>query len=398
MTRRILILMSKTGGGHRASAEALRDGFQRLYPGAFHIDIIDLLMDYLPWPVKEAPKSYDFLASKAPWLWRLLYEATDEAVTTKALDSTAFRALSRSVERAFVDFKPDLVISVHPLAQHVSLRALRRRRLRIPFVTVITDLVTMHPSWFHSGVDLCFVPTEEAGRRAQRHKLSRDQIRHFGLPLRPAFAYLPERGRGLREQLQMDADLPAVLVYGGGMRAGKVTAIVETLDHALRHAGTPHGQIVVICGRDGKLQPALAAREWSVPLRSLGFVSNMHEWMTACDCIVTKAGPGAIAEAMACGLPLILCSFIPGQEAGNVPYVINHGIGVYSEQPAQIASTVSNWFQEDREQMAQMSARSVELSNPHATFNIVTEIAALLDPALRASTSLEPNQAQEDDV
>ena len=378
MARRILILMSKTGGGHRASAEALQAGFGLLYGDAFHVDVIDLLMDYLPWPLREAPKSYGFMSAKTPWLWRLLFEATDEGLTTKALDSTAARALSHSVERAFVEYQPDLVISVHPLAQHVSLRALKRLRLAIPFVTVITDLATMHPAWFHPDVQLCFVPTAEAYQTAQKYKLSGDQLRNFGLPLRPAFAALPERGLDLRRRLQMDGDLPAALVYGGGESAGKVTDIVEALDRQFGGAYA-RGQMVVVCGRDGKLQRVLAAREWSVPVRTLGYVDNMHEWMTACDCIVTKAGPGAIAESLACALPIALSGFIPGQEAGNVPFVINHGVGVYSDQPAQIASTVSYWFGEGRSDLQAMSTRAVELSNPRATFDIVAEIARLFD-------------------
>ncbi len=44
-----------------------------------------------------------------------------------------------------------------------------------------------------------------------------------------------------------------------------------------------------------------------------GFVSNMAEWMSACNVIVTKAGPGTIAEALICGLPIVLNGFIPCQ-------------------------------------------------------------------------------------
>ena len=57
-----------------------------------------------------------------------------------------------------------------------------------------------------------------------------------------------------------------------------------------------------------------------------GFVDNMAQWMTACDTIVTKAGPGTIAESLICGLPLLLNGFVPCQEAGNVPFVINNRV------------------------------------------------------------------------
>lgn len=32
----------------------------------------------------------------------------------------------------------------------------------------------------------------------------------------------------------------------------------------------------------------------------------MAEYMSACDCVISKAGPGTIAEAMICGVPIIL--------------------------------------------------------------------------------------------
>ena len=57
-----------------------------------------------------------------------------------------------------------------------------------------------------------------------------------------------------------------------------------------------------------------------------GFVDNMEQWMVACDAIVTKAGPGTIAESLICGLPIMLNGFIPCQEAGNVPFVVDNKV------------------------------------------------------------------------
>jgi hypothetical protein len=47
-------------------------------------------------------------------------------------------------------YQPDVIISVHPLMQHVPLRILRSKGLldKIPFTTVITDLSTCHPTWY----------------------------------------------------------------------------------------------------------------------------------------------------------------------------------------------------------------------------------------------------------
>lgn len=250
--------------------------------------------------------------------------------------------------------------------------------MQIPFVTVITDLTTIHPAWFHRDVTLCFAPTELAGMMAVGRGLSDEQVRVHGLPLRPAFSHLPERGPSLRTRLGVDAELPAVLVYGGGAGYHKVMSTVESLDARLSRDASPAGQLIIVTGRTGTLQPNIAARRWSVPVKVEGFVPNMHEWMTASDCIISKAGPGTISESMVCGLPIVLNGYIPGQEAGNVPYVLNNKIGAYSEEPRGIAAIIGRWFGQGAAERETMAARSVQLSKPCATFDIVTDIAGLI--------------------
>ena len=42
----------------------------------------------------------------------------------------------------------------------------------------------------------------------------------------------------------------------------------------------------------------------------LGFVTNMAEYMVASDVLVSKAGPGTIAEAAAVGLPVMMTRLV----------------------------------------------------------------------------------------
>ena len=82
--------------------------------------------------------------------------------------------------------------------------------------------------------------------------------------------------------------------------------------------------------------------------------------MAACDCIVTKAGPGTIAEALISGLPIVLSGFIPGQEEGNVPYVVDNGVGEYNADPDAIAAIVARWFGPEREKLRTMAAKGAQ--------------------------------------
>lgn len=58
----VQILMSDTGGGHRASANAIRDALDVLYPGKFECDIVDLYTEYGPFfPINSYPFMYKIM-------------------------------------------------------------------------------------------------------------------------------------------------------------------------------------------------------------------------------------------------------------------------------------------------------------------------------------------------
>jgi 1,2-diacylglycerol 3-beta-galactosyltransferase len=105
----------------------------------------------------------------------------------------------------------------------------------------------------------------------------------------------------------------------------------------------------------------------------------MDDWMVAADLMVTKAGPGTIAEAAIVGLPCMLSGFLPGQEEGNVPYVIEAGYGDFSRDPKKIASKVTEWLAEPAV-VARMSAAAsaVGVTHARATKQIAREIAELV--------------------
>jgi 1,2-diacylglycerol 3-beta-galactosyltransferase len=382
--QRILILMSDTGGGHRASAQALKAGFDELYPGRFHIDIIDLISDHLIWPLNQLPKMYPFLSNDAPWMWKALYDSQSTGSWGNALAVVGSRVSISRVRAAFEKYQPGMIISVHPLLQTVSLWALKSMPRRIPFVTVVTDLSTGHPLWFNPGVDGCYVASEYTVELAKKAGLRPEQIHLFGLPIRPAFSHRTRPKAELRKVLGMDATLPAALLIGGGEGVGPVEQIANQLAKSLCN-GQALGQMVVICGRNREMEERLASQVWPMPVVVKGFVDNMPDWMAACDCVVTKAGPGTIAEALISGLPILLSGYIPGQEEGNIPYVVNNEVGEYNTDPAAIASIVARWFGPEHEKLVTMSARARAMGHPQATFDIVKSITELLDAAVQPS-------------
>jgi 1,2-diacylglycerol 3-beta-galactosyltransferase len=175
------------------------------------------------------------------------------------------------------------------------------------------------------SVDKCFVPSNVLGKAARQRGLVPSQIVQHGLPIRKGFWSVDESAttkskaideatkKQMRKELGLDVDLPTVLVVGGGDGMGGIENISKDLANRLGRSGTkPTSQMVVVCGKNEaafkNLEKFCCGK--GVKLYVKGFVNNMDEWMKASDALVTKAGPGTIAEASICGLPCMLFSYL----------------------------------------------------------------------------------------
>jgi len=136
-----------------------------------------------------------------------------------------------------------------------------------------------------------------------------------------------------------------------------------------------------VCGKNAQLRERLEAMEFGdVHVQVCGFVKQMSDYMEVADVLITKAGPGTIAEATIRGLPTMLSSFLPGQEAGNVPFVVKSGFGEYSRDPKVIARTVSTWVQ-DPQRLDAMASAARAAAAPSATQEIAVDLLAMLEEA-----------------
>uniref|UniRef100_A0A7N1A426 monogalactosyldiacylglycerol synthase n=1 Tax=Kalanchoe fedtschenkoi TaxID=63787 RepID=A0A7N1A426_KALFE len=379
-TKNVLILMSDTGGGHRASAEAIRDAFRLEFGDEYSIYVKDVWKEYTGWPLNSMESQYKFMV-KHVQLWNVAFHSTSPKWIHSMYLAAIAAFYTKEVEAGLMEYKPDIIISVHPLMQHIPLWVLKWQGLqkKVVFVTVITDLNSCHPTWFHPGVNRCYCPSQEVAKRAALFGLDDSQIRVFGLPVRPSFARAVLSKDDLPVELEMDPDLPAVLLMGGGEGMGPVKKTAKALEESLfnQESDTPIGQLIIICGRNKTLVSTLESLEWKIPVKIRGFETQMQKWMGACDCIITKAGPGTIAEALIRGLPIILNDYIPGQEKGNVPYVVDNGAGVFTRNAKETARIVAEWFSTKTDELKQMAENAKKLAQPEAVFDIVRDIDEL---------------------
>jgi 1,2-diacylglycerol 3-beta-galactosyltransferase len=377
--KRIVFLMSDTGGGHRAAADAIRTALNLRYPDEYAFELVDVFRRYTPFPFSSLPEIYPRWVNHAKWSWALVYRLANaprrDRMFMRLLEKLWHGGLLQMID----EHSGDVFVCVHALFSRPIVHVFHQMRLcRPPFVTVITDLVTTHAFWYEKGVDRCLVPTQAAYERGMTFGLKPDQLHLTGLPIHPRFVdRLPDKDEA-RRRLRQCPSRPVVLVIGGGDGMGPVYRIACELNRRRLEM-----QLVVVAGRNRVLRQRLEAVRWNQPTLIYPFVNNMPDLMAAADILVTKAGPATICEACIAGLPIVLSSAVPGQEDGNITYVVENGAGAYAPSARQVGETVGAWLAEGKSRLAHLSEKARRLGRPGAVWEIAEEIhaQAQLSPA-----------------
>ena len=361
MPTRILFLFSDTGGGHRSAAQAIHEAIDLYWPGRGEVILADFYTDAFPPPLNRTGALYGPMVNKADCTWYLSWKAGEYRLVRDPL----WRALMPTMKGRFVrliqSHDPDVVVSVHPLASTPMAVAAAALPRPLPALTVVTDLVDGSATWYDQDVNFTYVPTEPAMAKGLRLGIEPGRIEVVGQPVSPRFQPFMGDRAALRRRLGLHPDTTTIIIVGGGEGMGKVYDTAVALD-----ASELDVQLAVIAGRNAALKEELDAYSWSAPTVTTGFVRNMPEWMAASDVIVTKAGPGTIAEALIEGLPMILSGYVPGQEKANVDFVVSEGVGAAAFAPEAVVETLRDWLRPGSLALDEMKARCLALAKPNA--------------------------------
>jgi UDP-N-acetylglucosamine:LPS N-acetylglucosamine transferase len=383
-----LLLTSDTGAGHRSVANALIEAAAA--QPEYGLEFVDV-DPFLPLPAlpngsapAEPPTPFDGIAPlygpmivKAPWLWGVTWYATNNGVALQGYLKTLGEIVVGRVMRAARRIDADAIVSVHPLATHVMVRARARLgRPDLPLMVVITDLVDVHRWWAAPKVDQYVVGTRAAASAVQRFGVPATRVAVLGIPIRRQFQGARLTAREAREQLGFDPELPLVLLTGGGAGAGRVAQTARAIA-AIAGEGAPRFQLVALAGQNRQALSELEREDWPIPTMVGGVVGNIADLMSAADVVVTKPGSLTIAEALAMGRPLVLGQPLPGQEEGNVGYVVQAGAGLHYRNPGEAAEAMA-YLLGDAEARWEMAQTALHLGQPRATERTVDTLQGML--------------------
>jgi UDP-N-acetylglucosamine:LPS N-acetylglucosamine transferase len=351
------------GGGHLSAARALAAELEST--GQATTRLVDAYLDCGRFPVTRFPAAYAWLARSHPRLWAALYHGSNTRLDPKLVLGPFLRS---GFGKLLAVERPDLVISVLPVVNGLLAEVTRPVGARLE--VVLTDWHSVHRFWVAQGVDFYTAPTESAREDCIRFGAPEQAVDVVGIPVRRAFATSVDglvRTRVLSE-LGLDSARFTILAMVGAEGSPRAVRNIEHLAQLDLHA-----QLVVVCGRNAALRQHVQQLPARMPLLAVGFVDNVAELMRAADVLVTKAGGLTLAEAFCSRVPVVVHDILPGQEAGNLEYVLHHDAVRFAPDPSTLGYVVRELFGDSAKRTA-LAERGARLARPDAAQRIARDV------------------------
>ncbi|MBI4669287.1 MAG: glycosyltransferase [Elusimicrobia bacterium] len=430
MSKKILLLYAAPDSGHAQVARSLVQAIKKQngWP-AVEDHVVRCFPTLGPWFLRL----YRWMLLYHAGLWGHLHDNPDYYRLVRRAEEALCGQDVFKVLAMVNKHRPDAVIATHALPLRFLAAVKSKGRMKIPLFAVTTDFWA-HRYWASKAVDGYFASSSKAADDLVRHGVDAGKILLTGIPLRPEFAE-PASKWDSRRRLGLDPARKTALVLGGSygimpFRELLDAAILET-SNSLSFPRKPFvsprlgGSQASGLGREsrpvGKLDPRLRAgdekREFltetletaATPLtgkwhwlfvfgsnqealgrakrqvkgsgangiRLLGFRRDMAGLMAASDLLITKAGALTISEALAFGLPMIICRPIPGQEEGNAAFLAKSGAAVRADEAEDVVKEADRLFHCPA-LLAKMRHAARRLARPQAAHQIAQELKRMM--------------------
>lgn len=365
MKKDVLILTASTGYGHNQVAESLK----------FELELNNCVVNIIE-PFREVSKSLDLLvsggyrvlATKMPKMYGKIYKASNSQIGGRSVGKLSVRALEEKLEELNLTYRPDLIISTHPLLVKAVCSIKLNGHYQGPFISIITDYLP-HESYINRLVDAYIVGSQYTKKKTVQKGIDINRVHVHGIPIKREFSQYSR-------QIQKDRKF-TVLLMGGSMGVNGVKKVFKELieiDSDIR--------ITVICGNNETLRKSLSQKNEGYQSKKditiLGFTDKISHFMEMSDVVITKPGGLTVAESFAKNIPMIIPYYIPGQEKENADMLFEVGAALRVDHKKDLNKTVERLIK-NPEILEQMKRNMLNVSSEHSLDSTINMCLKLLN-------------------
>ena len=335
MKKKIIVLYSTGGMGHKKAAMALLEAFKAKTDDieVKAIDSLEYGNKFYNFLYKDM---YVYLMSRGKLLWGLLYNFSNlplvDKLTRGFREKTELSNLGK-LDDVLCEENADAIIATHFILPNIAGFLKRKKEIRSKLYTVITDNGP-HSFWLSDYMDKFFVGSELAKDETLKRGIPETKITVTGIPVMKEFSGSFNRGE-LEEKYKINKNKKTIFLLSGGYGVGPL----EKMLNSLNNCGTDI-QAIVVCGHNEKVYKEIESmqKKLKYPVILFGFTDKVAELMAVSDLMITKAGGISTTEALNARLPMILFASIPGQETWNEKLLISAGAAIKAERVEDLSS------------------------------------------------------------
>jgi processive 1,2-diacylglycerol beta-glucosyltransferase len=365
-----IIISAPIGSGHVRAGQAVGAALQSIDPAAtvVYANVFDFFPAFIGNSVLAI---YLKILSIFPQLYGMAYAFGNTSRLALIGRQLISRFLARQMLAYIKSLEPDVIICTHATPAGLVADLLHRGELTSPAVAIVTDFI-VHRLWIYPEITHYCVANEELRQELLANGIPLHRSTASGIPVAAGFAGADAIAGA--EASGLGHALPTIMIMGGGAGLLPMEDLIRALNSLEQRI-----RIIAVCGSNQKMSACLSKMANSIKHRLIvyNFVENIAELMAASDLLVTKPGGLTSAEALCCGLPLIIYRPIPGQEAENAKRLIQHGSALQADTPAALTSIVGMLLTE-QERLAQMRQHSRAISKPDAAMVAAGVIRSLI--------------------
>ena len=386
--KKILVLISRGGGGHKTAGDSLK----QILENDYEVEINPVFADILG--------SIDFLKNMTGGhftgedLYNLLLKSHWNKLLRWMTQIGPQYMQAYKVERAFEKYlrdqiqPPDLIISPTPYINYGV--ACAAHRWDIPFIIIPTDLdgstflqgFPKHLTHQKVKVALSYDDPEIKKRTFSKISLREDQLEITGFPVRPACLkkYTEEELETIRAQFNLFESHQTVSLIMGAVGGNLIFEHVKTLCQLDPRQHLLHLQLNICVGQNQKMGNKIRnylldqgakflgrhtfLLSTGLVMHIRGYTKDLIELMAASDLIITKTGSCTVNEAIYLGKKLLLDNTNRSSarhlcwEKFNIPFVQRHNLGYSFSDSRQLLMLIPSFLK-----YPEMPHRKLELPN-----------------------------------
>lgn len=323
MKKRILILYATYGSGHKSIAEYIKNYFES--NGEYECMTLDLISYSLPIIGNFTKKGNEFLMTKIPSIWSLLYFAFDNKLSAYISGNISPKMFKNKLLKNTIEkFNPDITIATHFYGTDIISKYNKKCITNSKIVTVVTDYKA-HDFWLNSmkNINAIIVSSFEERLHLLRKGFKNRQIYTTGIPISQEI--VSERNKKeLLKKFKIKNNKKTVLFFVGGGNGALLNLIYfkEILKNKY------DCNILFIAGKNKKAE--IIAKDYIKKYKAknvyvYGFVTNVNEFYQVSDFVITKPGGAQVTECLYFEKPMILIKSNGGQEIENRRFLVSKG-------------------------------------------------------------------------